>query len=98
MRSAIGTCPCSPVSGLSPGPQTAFGTGAKNSSSSDAGRPLLSRTLSAPPIDDKAIHDNAIINAVVCLACVDPFLIFISLQDGPVRASPLQSSDNKRTL
>ena len=32
MRNAIGTCPCKPVSGLSPGPHTALGTTPKNNS------------------------------------------------------------------
>src|SRR5215217_7061516 len=76
MRSAIGTWPCNPVSGLSPGPHTALGTVPKNSSSSARGDCLFSTALSpAPPIDDRATQDSATTSDVACLMYVPRFLM-----------------------
>jgi hypothetical protein len=52
---------------LSPGPHTAFGTGAKNSSWSamDVGF-FFSTMLSVAPIDVSAMHDSATTSVVAC--------------------------------
>src|SRR4051812_2406053 len=78
---AAGTWPCRADSGLSPGPHTAFGTGAKNNSWSAMLGCFFSAALSAPPIDDRATHDSAIASVTACLTYLFRLLIRSILLD-----------------
>src|SRR4051812_25224472 len=78
---AAGTWPCRADSGLSPGPHTAFGTGAKNNSWSAMLGCFFSAALSAPPIDDSATHDSAIASVRACLTYLFRLLIRSILLD-----------------